>query len=195
MTAGPFPRRAASTLIALLMAATATPDPAVAQTAPALGGRGVLGIMGYNMVPDGSANALQINTSSARADEDGSSIFSLAQTGFGFTVSESLPIFLEWYAGYARYDPRAVFTGEPPGQSPLRWNNVTTTIGLGYDIQLTEHLWLRPVFNLAAGYAASDVSLFGSFLNWRRGIEIPGLEDKHVSVWGRGGSLMLAYYN
>lgn len=195
MTAGPLSRRAASTLAALLLAAAGTADSAVAQTVPALEGKGVLGIMGYNMVPDGSANALQVNTSSARGDEDGNSIFSLAQTGFGFTVSESLPIFLEWYAGYARYDPRAVFTGEPPGQTPLRWNNVTTTIGIGYDIQLTEHLWLRPVLNLAAGYAASDISLLGSFLDWRRGIDVPGLDDKHVSVWGRGGSLMLAYYD
>jgi hypothetical protein len=195
MTAGPFSRRAARIPVALLVVAAAAAEPAVAQTLPTLGGRGVLGIMGYNMVPDGSANALQINTSSARGDEDGNPIFSLAQTGFGFTASETVPIFLEWYAGYARYDPRSAFTGEPPGQSPLRWNNVTTTIGIGYDIQLTEHLWLRPVLNGALGYAASDLSLFGSFLNIRRGIEIPGLEKQHVTAWGRGGSLMLAYYD
>ena len=117
MTAGPLPRRATRIPIALLVAAAATADPAVAQTLPTLGGRGVLGIMGYNMVPDGSANALQIDTASARGSDNGDPIFTLAQTGFGFTVSETLPIFLEWYAGYARYDPRSAFTGEPPGRS------------------------------------------------------------------------------
>jgi hypothetical protein len=195
MRAGPFLRHATRIPIALVIVASATFGPAMAETNPALAGRGVLGIMGYNMVPDGSANALQVDASNARGGEDGSPVFSLAQTGFGFTTSETLPIFLEWYAGYARYDPRTAFTGEAPGQTPLRWNNVTTTIGIGYDIRLTDHIWLRPVLNGALGYAASDLSLFGSFLNIRRGVEIPGLENQHVSAWGRGGSLMLAYYD
>lgn len=156
---------------------------------------GVLGIMGYNMVPDGSTNALQIETSVAGDGSEADPTFTLAQTGFGFTVSEAVPIFLEWYGGFARYDPRVVFDGEPPGRSPLRWNNITTTIGLGYDIRLTETLWLRPVLNAALGYAASDTSLFASFLSWRKGVELPGLENAQASVWARGGSLILAYYD
>jgi hypothetical protein len=156
---------------------------------------GVLGLMGYNMVPDGSTNALQIETTSAREDGEADPSLTLGQIGFGFTVSEAVPIFLEWYLGYARYDPRVVFDGESPRRSPLRWNNVTTTIGIGYDIRLTDTLWLRPVINGAVGYAASDASLFASFLQWRRGVELPGLEDAHANVWARGGSLMLAYYD
>jgi hypothetical protein len=156
---------------------------------------GVLGIMGYNMVPDGSTNAVQIETSAARGGGEADPTFTLGQLGFGFTVSEAVPIFLEWYMGYARYDPRAIFEGEPPRQSPFRWNNITTTIGVGYDIRLTDTLWLRPVFNAALGYAASDASLFASFLSWRTGVDLPGLEDAHVNVWARGGSLMLAYYD
>jgi hypothetical protein len=97
--------------------------------------------------------------------------------------------------GTARYDPRAVFTGLGARRVPLRWNNITATIGVGYDIRLGEYLWLRPILNLAGGYAASDASLFGGFLEWRFGADVPELTDKHVNAWGFGGSLMLAYYD
>lgn len=157
-------------------------------------GAGVLGIMGYNMSPDGSANALQINRTTA-SGEEGSPLLTLSQIGAGFTVSESFPLWLEGYLGTARYDPRAVFTGLGTRETPLRWNNIAATIGVGYDIRLGEYLWLRPIFNLSAGYAASDASLFGSFLNWRVGRDVAALTDRHVNVWGIGGSLMLAYYD
>jgi hypothetical protein len=155
---------------------------------------GVLGIMGYNMSPDGAANALEIDRASA-VSADGSSVFQLSQFGAGFTLSESFPLWLEGYMGTARYDPRAVFTGLGARRVPLRWNNITATIGVGYDIRLGEYLWLRPILNLAGGYAASDASLFGGFLEWRFGADVPELTDKHVNAWGFGGSLMLAYYD
>jgi hypothetical protein len=155
---------------------------------------GVLGIMGYNMSPDGAANALEIDRASA-VSADGSSVFQLSQFGAGFTLSESFPLWLEGYMGTARYDPRAVFTGLGARRVPLRWNNITATIGVGYDIRLGEYLWLRPILNLAGGYAASDASLFGGFLEWRFGADVPELTDKHVNAWGSGGSLMLAYYD
>ena len=157
-------------------------------------GAGVLALMGYNMTPDGSANALQVNRTTASADE-GSPVMTLSQIGAGFTVSESFPLWLEGYLGTARYDPRAVFTNLGARQTPLRWNNLAATIGIGYDIRLAEYLWLRPIFNLSGGYAASDAALFGGFINWRLGRDIPALTDKHVNVWGIGGSLMLAYYD
>jgi hypothetical protein len=155
---------------------------------------GVLGIMGYNMTPDGSANALEIDRGSATT-ADGSSTFQLGQFGAGFTLSESFPLWLEGYVGYARYDPRAVFTNLGTRATPLRWNNIAATIGVGYDIRLGEYLWLRPIFNLSGGYAASDTTLAASFLAWRTGRDIPILTDRQVNVWGIGGSLMLAYYD
>jgi hypothetical protein len=156
---------------------------------------GVLGIMGYNMTPDGSSNAVQINRTDAAGDREGSPTFTLGQLGAGFTLSESFPLWLEGYLGTARYDPRAVFTDLGARRAPLRWNNISTTVGIGYDIRLGEYFWLRPILNLAAGYAASDASLFGSFLSFRTDREFPGLTDRHVNVWGAGGSLMLAYYD
>lgn len=97
--------------------------------------------------------------------------------------------------GTARYDPRATFTSLPPRRTPFRWNNFATTAGVGYDIKLGEYLWLRPIFNMSLGYAASDGALFAGSCNYRRDADIPALADQHVNVWGIGGSLMLAYYD
>ncbi len=157
-------------------------------------GPGVLGLMGYNMTPDGSANSLTVNRSTL-SDDQGGSTLTLSQFGFGFTWSESFPLFTEMYMGYARYDPRAVFTNLGARQVPLRWNNFAATIGVGYDIRIGEYLWLRPIFNVAGGYAASDASLFGSFIQFRTDRDVAALTDQRVNVLGLGGSLMLAYYD
>lgn len=157
-------------------------------------GGGLVALMGYNMTPDGSANAVQVNRTTA-STELGSNILTLGQFGAGFTVAESFPLWLEGYVGYARYDPRAVFTGVEARRSPLRWNNVTSTIGVGYDFRLGEYLWLRPILNASLGYAASDLSLFGRYLGWRFGTDLDALTDQQAFVAGLGGSLMLAYYD
>lgn len=156
---------------------------------------GVLGLFGYNAIPDGSTNALQISRSNFSSSEV-SPTLQLGQLGFGFTVSEAFPLFLESYLGYARYDPRAYITGgEETRRLPLRWNNVITTLGVGYDIRLAEYLWLRPIINGSLGYAAADASIFGSFINYRRNVDISALTDKHMNVYGLGGALVLAYYD
>ncbi len=157
---------------------------------------GVLGLMGYNVTPDGSANAMQIDRGTASGGDEGSPTLTLGQFGFGFTVSDSFPLFLEGYIGYARYDPRAVFTGgEDARRAPLRWNNVAATVGIGYDIRLTEYLYLRPILNASLGYAASDASLFASFVSYRTDVDISAFKDGQMNVWGLGGSMMLAYYD
>jgi hypothetical protein len=145
--------------------------------------------------PDGPANAVQINRGSVSSGE-GAPTLQLSQFGFGFTVSESLPVFLEWYLGTARYDPRAYITGGAEERRlPLRWNNVAATLGVGYDIRLAENLWLRPILNGSLGYAASDASLFGSFIDHRTGTDVSALTNQHMNVYGLGGSLVLAYYD
>ena len=156
---------------------------------------GVLGLMGYNVIPDGSASALQLNSSSLSADGETDPTLTLTQLGFGFNVSESFPLYLEAYLGYARYDPRALFTGEGARRYPLRWNNITTTLGVGYDFKIAENLWLRPIANFSAGYATSDAGLFAAFVESRRDVDFAALDDAHVNVWGRGGALTLAYYD
>lgn len=180
-------------LLLLLLAAA----PALGQPArPSLQSRngGVVSLMGYNVTPDGSANTLQVNRTAA-GTEEGDPTLTLSQYGFGFTLSESAPLFLETYLGFARYDPRAVFTIDGERRSPLRWNNATATLGIGWDFAIAENLFLRPIVNLAAGYAAGDASLFASFIQRRRDVDISALTDAHVNVAGGGGSLVLAYYD
>lgn len=157
---------------------------------------GLLGLMGYNMTPDGSANAITVNRGSANPGRgEAAPTLTLGQFGFGFTLSESFPLFLESYIGYARYDPRTLFTGSGARQLPLRWNNVAATFGLGWDVHLTDYLILRPILNGAAGYSAADAAVFASFVKHRTGVELSTLTDLHANVAGYGGSLMLAYYD
>jgi hypothetical protein len=151
---------------------------------------GVLGLMGYGMLPDGSANALQVSRGNLGVDGADPTL-TLSQFGFGFEVAESFPLYLEIYASYTRYDPRPVLLGLAPTRNPLRWNNFTTTIGAGWDFYLNENWYVTPILNLAGGYAASDSSLFASFINYRRDIDIKALQDIHANVYGVGGALML----
>lgn len=156
---------------------------------------GVLGLMGYNATPDGLANAVTLERDQVTGGA-GDRTLTLGQLGSGFTVSESFPLFLEGYLGYARYDPRAVFSGGgEERRTPLRWNNIVATIGVGYDIKLGEYLWLRPILNASLGYAASDASLFGDFVKYKTGVDISPFRDIHMNVWGLGGSMVLAYYD
>jgi hypothetical protein len=158
-------------------------------------GAGILGLFGYNMIPDGSANALQVSRTTAGGQSDNT--LTLGQLGTGFTWGESFPLYTEGYLGYARYDPRSVFsTGDSQVTgSVLSWNNVALTLGVGWDIALTENLFLRPIINGSVGYATSDVALFGNFISWATDIDIEALTNRHVNVWGGGGALVLAYYD
>jgi hypothetical protein len=207
MMPAPHARRAPARL-ALVLACVAWRGPAAAQLGdgaatdrvrvaiaslrPQPGG--VLALMGYNVTPDGSANAITVNRASSNpGGREASPSLTLGQFGFGFTLSDSFPLFLESYVGYARYDPRTLFTGEGARQLPLRWNNAAATLGVGWDIRLTDHLVLRPILNGSLGYAASDTSLFAAFVDDRSDVEFSRLRAVHANVVGYGGSLMLAY--
>ena len=156
---------------------------------------GVLGIMGYNVTPDGSTNSLEVSRGST-ASSGTSDVLTLSQFGTGFTVSESFPLFVKGYVGFSRHDPRVVFSGsEAATRVPFRWHNSTTTIGIGYDIRLAENLYLRPIVNGSLGIAASDAALFGAFLNFRRDTDFQALTSRNATVWGTGGSLVLAYFD
>ncbi len=167
---------------------------AIASLRPRPGG--VLALMGYNVTPDGSSNAITVNRASSNpGGREAAPALTLGQFGFGFTVSNSFPLFLESYVGYARYDPRTLLTGAGARQLPLRWNNAAATLGVGWDIRLTDHLVLRPILNGSLGYAASDSSLFAAFVDNRSDVEFSRLRSVHANVGGYGGSLMLAYYD
>lgn len=156
---------------------------------------GVLGLMGYGAIPSASASTLQVNRNTA-GPEEGDPTLTLSQFGFGFEVDETFPLWLEIYASYTRYDPRAVLQGEGTRDVSVRWNNFTGTVGIGWDFYLADSLYVTPILNLAAGYAASDISLASTLLAWRRNRSEPSaLSDVHANVWGLGGSLMLTYFD
>ena len=147
-------------LVAALAAlCTATASGAAAQNAPApqvpvgvVGttprsvSKGVLGLLSFSVVPDGTASALQIDRSGG-SDDIG---ITLGQIGAGFTFSGTFPLYVEGYLGYGRYDPRFVFSdGEEQRQVRTRWDQLALTIGDGCDSRLAKNLHQRPILNAA----------------------------------------------
>jgi hypothetical protein len=154
-----------------------------------------LAVMGYNMIPSGSASAVQISRGVA-SDGSADTRLVLGQFGDGATISDDVPIFVEGYIGYARYDPRFVGSGgQDARRLPLRWNNLSATVGVGVDIRLAPNLFLRPILNGAAGVALSDEALAQAYVNWRYDQRIRVVDRTQLNAWAAGGSLTLAYYD
>lgn len=153
---------------------------------------GVLSLMAYTIAPDVTTSSLSI-TNAASSNPS----LSMTQVGGGFTVSESVPIYLEGNAAYSRYDPVYVVTdGEEHRIVPAKWNAVSATGGIGYDIGLFNSGWLlRPIFNFTLGYVASDAQLAGFLLRSKTNLDLDFLDNGKLKAYGLGGSLMLAYYD
>lgn len=168
------------------------PPPGIVGTTPRGVSQGVLGLLSYSVVPDGTASAVQISRSGADDDIG----VTLGQLGAGFTVDESFPLYLEGYLGYARYDPRFVFSnGEEQRRLPARWDQVAVTVGVGWDFRLARNLYLRPILNAALAHVTSDAALFGSLAEFRTERDLAFLDRGRLNAWGLGGSLVLAWYD
>jgi len=151
---------------------------------------GMLGIMGFMVVPDMAASSLQVN----RSSKEGDTGLSLTQIGSGFTVDPSFPLYLEGFLGFSRYDPRFVFSnGQEATRLPVRWNSLTASGGIGWDFPLTENLVLRPLVNISLGHIESDVSLLGRYLNQKYDVNVRFLSAGRLNNYGYGGSLVLDY--
>ncbi|MFN6253730.1 MAG: hypothetical protein ACK4Y5_16885 [Acetobacteraceae bacterium] len=148
---------------------------------------GVLGLLGYNVVPDVTASSLSI---SRDGQEDTG--LQTTQFGLGFTVDPDFPLYLEGFLGYSRYDPRFVFSeGEKKSYLPTRWNNFSGTVGVGWDFPIIEGLVFRPILNAVLGHVESDVSLIGRLLELKYNRELAFLDRGRMNAYGLGGSLML----
>ena len=148
---------------------------------------GVLGLLGYNVVPDVTASSLSIS----RGGQEDTGL-ETTQFGLGFTVDPDFPLYLEGFLGYSRYDPRFVFSeGEKKSLLPTRWNNVSGTVGVGWDFPIIEGLVFRPILNGALGHVESDVSLIGRLLELKYNKELAFLDRGRMNAYGLGGSLML----
>jgi len=150
---------------------------------------GALAILGLTAVPDIAASSLTISDETS----DDTRLL-LWQFGDGFTLSDDLPLFLEGYLGYARYDPVFVLSdGEAARPFGVRWNSLSATIGLGASIPVAPSLDLRPTANLSFGHIESDLSLAGRLIETETGIDLPFLDGGRMNAVGYGGSLVLDY--
>lgn len=147
----------------------------------------ILALMSFTVFPD-------VTTSNLAIEDASSGDPGLWQTtlGGGFTVSADVPLYLEGTLGYSRYDPRFVASdGTEERVIPTRWNSLTLSGGIGWDIPLREKLKLRPLFNFMLGHLETDASIGGRILDDEIGADLSFLEHGRTNAYGLGGSLML----
>lgn len=181
---------------ALILAALLAGLPASAQEAPGIIGAnvkryadGVIGLMGYSAIPDGTVSSVSIDQGST-----GNPNLTLYQLGAGMTFSRAFPIYLEGFIAGARYDPSFVFSnGQEQRTLPTRWNSVSGTGGIGWDFFVTENLALRPILNVSLGYILSDLKAAQDIFSFRNDADVDFLDGGDLLAGGLGGSLMLDY--
>ncbi len=150
---------------------------------------GVLALMGYSQTPDVTSGALSITDRSTNNPS-----FDNTSLGGGFTISDSVPIYLEGTIGYARYDPKFVASdGAETRELPTRWNSAIATAGIGWDFHLTHDLVLRPIAMGSYGRVKSDLSLGSLYITNNTNVDLDFLAHGHLDAAGAGGSLMLDY--
>ncbi len=154
----------------------------------------VLSLMSYTVVPDITASDLNIGSGSNEKNS-----LSITQFGGGATLSQEVPIYLEGTLGYSRYDPQFVFSnGSESRKIPVKWNSLTATGGIGWDIKLHTDRWggnlvLRPIANFTLGTMASDLRIGAYALEQYKDADFKFLDGGRLNAYGLGGSLMLDY--
>jgi hypothetical protein len=146
----------------------------------------VLAVMGFTVTPDVTTGSLSIFN-----QETGNPNFRQGSVGGGFTISKSLPLYLEGTAAYARYDPTFVLSGLPSAEPvATKWESVSVSGGIGWDFPLAAAGWtLRPIFNLSLGRVTSSGANGLAPLNSHAEF----LGDGELNAFGLGGSIMLDY--
>ncbi|HJY77649.1 MAG TPA: hypothetical protein VKE95_13510 [Burkholderiales bacterium] len=146
--------------------------------------------MGYTLTPDVTTGSLSINDGSSEHPD-----FQQTSFGGGFTLSKSVPLYLEGTAGYARYDPTFVASdGQDQRQIPVKWNAISATGGIGWDFPIAPELVFRPIFNFSYGRVESDGAVAAQIIENRGGsADLQFLSNGTLKARGLGGSLMLDY--
>lgn len=152
---------------------------------------GVMALMGYSQTPDVTSGALSIKNTAT-----GNPSFNNTSLGGGFTISDSVPLYMEGTLGWARYDPKFVATqGAESREIPTKWNSAVATVGIGWDFRLSQHLVFRPILNGSYGRLRSDISIGSQVVTNRTDINLDFLARGHLDAAGMGGSVMLDYEN
>ncbi len=178
-------------LIVVGLVAALAPSLAAAQASGAIDRRlqeranEVLTLMGFGLTPDVTAGSLSISDTSS-----GDPRVQSATLGGGFTVSRSLPLYLEGTVAYARYDPAFLATdGQVERTVPTRWNMLSVTAGVGWDVPIAPELVLRPILNASYGHVTTDAAIGAAIAD----VDLQRLEKGRIDAVGYGGSLMLDY--
>ncbi|MFC5609305.1 hypothetical protein [Variovorax soli] len=180
--------------LALMFASGLTCTSAVAQVLLDLGrtrlkqrADAVMSLMAYSVVPDLASSNLSIKDASTENPS-----VQMAQLGGGFTLSKSVPLYLEGAVAYSRYDPTFVASeGGESRQLPARWNTVTGTIGVGWDFPITSELVFRPIVDVSLGKVASDLKVAQYLLGRALDRNIEFLDGGSMNAYGLGGAVML----
>jgi hypothetical protein len=169
------------------------PPVGIVGTTPRDISKSALDLLAYSVVPDGTLSTLQVNSHGEGDNDIG---VTLGQLGAGFTWSDSFRLYTEGFLGYARYDPRFVFSdGQAQRTISTQWNQFSGTVGVGYDFLIAKNLYLRPILNAAIATVTTDATLATSLLEFRNNQDIAFLENGKMNAYGLGGALMLAYYD
>ncbi|UXB11559.1 hypothetical protein GP476_08905 [Aeromonas dhakensis] len=154
----------------------------------------VVSLMTFTVVPDITASNINIGSGTNQ-----SSALNMTQVGGGATMSESVPVYLEGTLGFSRYDPQFVISnGSESRTLPTKWNSLTATGGIGWDIGLHRdrhggNLVLRPIGNVTLGTVASDLRIGNWLLGQYTGKNLDFLNGGRLDVYGLGGAMMLDY--
>ncbi|HDX8367493.1 TPA: hypothetical protein RQN11_002007 [Aeromonas dhakensis] len=154
----------------------------------------VVSLMTFTVVPDITASNINIGSGTNQ-----SSALNMTQVGGGATMSESVPVYLEGTLGFSRYDPQFVISnGSESRTLPTKWNSLTATGGIGWDIGLHRdrhggNLVLRPIGNVTLGTVASDLRIGTWLLGQYTGKNLDFLDGGRLDVYGLGGAMMLDY--
>ncbi|WP_299983158.1 autotransporter domain-containing protein [uncultured Ruegeria sp.] len=151
---------------------------------------GSLAILGLAGIPDDSASAISLQSNTDNRDYD----FKSAQLGGGFRLAEGVPIYLEGYIGYARYDPVLTFSGTgETTRIPLKWTSLALTGGVGYQFDIGEYWKVTPMAHISVGRTQSDTSVGAQAIANRLGLDRDFLESGGIWAGGAGGSMTVSY--
>ena len=153
--------------------------------------KGALAALGIAGLPDDSASAIALESTGQEDSFD----YKSAQLGGGFRLGEGIPLYLEGYIGYNRYDPVLFLSGTGlKSPLPLKWTSVAATGGIGWEFDLTDYWKFRPMVHLSLGRVQSDSSVAAQIIAEELGFEdVSFAQSGGIWAGGYGASLALAY--
>ena len=153
----------------------------------------VVSLMTFTVVPDITASNINIGSGTNQ-----SSALNMTQIGGGATMSGASRFIWKEPWGSAATIPSSWSATAASRTVPTKWNSLTATGGIGWDIGLHRDShggnWvLRPIGNVTLGTVASDLRIGNWLLGQYTGKNLDFLDGGRLDVYGLGGAMMLDY--